>query len=116
MKYLLIIVYLFFTTSGIFLLKAGGNSIYLSLAKGIEFKMNYITLVGFLCYLTSFLLWQKLLVTYDLSYIFPVTAGISQVIILLIGVLAFQEKVNWMNVLGVMCVAGGVMLIAAGKK
>ena len=116
MKYLLTVVYLFFTTSGIFLLKSGGDSIQLSFAKGIDFKINYITLLGFVCYAVSFILWQKLLVTYDLSYIVPLTAGLTQIIILIIGAVVFHEQVNWIIVLGVFFVIAGVMMITYARK
>lgn len=116
MKYLLTIVYLGFSVGGMFLLKAGGDSVGLSLTKGIELKIGYITLVGFVCYVVSFLLWQKLLITYDLSYIAPITTGISQVIILVIGVMIFKEQVNWMSIAGVMSIVCGVIMIAVGKK
>lgn len=115
MKYLLIAIYLVLTTSGIYLMKAGGDSLQLSVLKGIEIKMGYITLAGFVCYALSFLLWQKLLVTYDLSYIVPITTGISQIIILLIGILIFGEQVKWTSILGVFFIVGGVMLIAVGR-
>ena len=116
MKYLLTAIYLFFTTSGIFLLKAGGDSMQISLAQGIEFKMRYMTLVGFCCYVISFLLWQKLLVTYDLSYIVPLTTGISQIIILIVRAIGFHEKINWMSIVGVLAIGIGVALIAMAKK
>lgn len=116
MKYLLTAVYLIFTTSGIFLFKAGGDSLHLSFVKGIDFKMGYITLAGFACYVISFLLWQKLLITYDLSYIVPITTGISQIIILLMGIIFFSEQIRWTGILGVFCIIGGVMLIAVGKR
>ena len=116
MSFLLIMVYLLFTASGIFLLKAGGDSLSVSLSKSIQFRMGYITLAGFVCYLCSFLLWQKILVTFDISYIVPVTAGISQIIILIVGIMLFHEKTNWIGILGTLLVAVGVALIAIGKS
>ena len=116
MSFLLIIIYLIFTVSGIFLLKAGGDSLLLSFSKAIEFRMGYITMAGFVCYLCSFLLWQKILVTFDISYIVPITTGISQIIILIVGIMLFQEKTNWIGILGTLFVAVGVALIAIGKS
>lgn len=116
MKVVLTIIYIFLTTLGIFLMKIGGNSLSLTFENGINFKIGFITLLGFLAYLCSFLLWQKLLVTFDLSYIVPITTGISQIIILLIGVFIFKENINWMGVLGVIITIIGVMLIGFGKK
>jgi len=115
-NFILIIIYLIFTVGGIFLLKAGGDSLSVSLSNAIQFKMGYITLAGFICYFCSFLLWQKILVTFDVSYIVPITTGISQIIILVIGVMLFKEKTNWIGILGVLLVAAGVALIAIGKN
>lgn len=116
MKLILTIIYICMTTTGIFLMKLGGNSLSLTLQNEINFKMGYITLLGFLAYLISFLLWQKLLVTFDLSYIVPITTGISQIIILLLGVLFFKEQINWVGVVGVIITIIGITLIGFGKK
>lgn len=116
MKYILTILYLFFTTLGIFLMKKGGNSLLFTFNNGFNFKIGYITLLGFLSYLCSFLLWQKLLVTFDLSYIVPITTGISQIIILLIGIFIFKEQINYFGIIGVIMTIIGVILIGLGKK
>lgn len=77
-------------------MKLGGNSLFLTFNGGVSFKIGFITLLGFLAYLFSFLLWQKLLVTFDLSYIVPITTGISQLLILLIGILFLKKMlIGW---------------------
>lgn len=116
MRYLLVFIYLIFTTGGIFLFKAGGNSLSLSFSEGIQFKLGYVTFLGFVCYLCSFLLWQKILVIFDISYIVPITSGVSQIIIFLVGILIFQEKVNLVGVVGTLLVITGVVLITIGKN
>lgn len=116
MKYLLTAIYLLFTTGGMFLLKAGGDSMRLSFSSGIEFKMRYITMFGFICYIISFLIWQRLLLSYDLSYIVPITMGITQIIILIVGIIGFHERVNWMGVVGVLSIIVGVIFITLGKR
>ena len=111
MKYLLTIIYIAFTTGGIYCLKSGGE-LSLALKDGISFKMGYITLLGFLLYICSFLLWQKLLTTYDLSYIVPITTGIVQIIVLLLGCFFFKENINLMNVIGIVLIIIGVILVS----
>lgn len=115
LKYILTAVYIFFTTSGIFLMKIGGDSLLLSLKNGLTFKIGYITLLGFFAYLISFLLWQKLLVTFDLSYIVPITTGICQLLVLLIGTIFFHENINWIGTIGVLLIIVGVVLLTYGK-
>lgn len=115
-KYILTLIYICFTTGGMYLMKLGGDSLSLSLKDGISFKMGFITFFGFVCYLCSFLLWQKLLVTFDLTYIVPITTGICQVIILLIGTLAFKEQINITSIIGIILVIIGIVLITVAKK
>lgn len=115
MKYILTCIYIALTTGGLFCLKAGGDSLALSFKDGISFKIGFITTLGFLLYVCSFLLWQKLLATYDLSYIVPLTTGIIQIIVLMIGYFAFKETVSITNVIGIVAVIIGVVLISIKK-
>lgn len=115
-KYIMSAVYILFSTCGIFLMKLGGNSLSIDLKNGISFKMGYITFFGFLSYIVSFLLWQKLLVSFDLSYIVPITTGICQIIILLLGIIFFKEQMNNLGLIGVILIILGVVLLAFGKK
>lgn len=115
MKYLLTIVYVAFTTGGIYCLKSGGDSLSIAFKNGLSFKIGYITAFGFLFYICSFLLWQKLLATYDLSYIVPLTTGIVQIIVLLISNYCFKENINMINIAGVLLVIVGIILISIKK-
>ena len=112
MKYLFTALYILFTTSALFLMKAGGNSLFLSFKNGITFKIGFLTCIGFLLYICSFLLWQRLLVSFDLTLIVPITTGIVQIIVLLVGVLVFKEEMRFINVLGVLLVTIGLVLIS----
>ena len=115
MKYLLTCIYIALTTGGLFCLKSGGESLILSFKDGISFKMGFITALGFLLYIGSFLLWQKLLATYDLSYIVPLTTGIVQVIVILLSYFVFKETISFMNIIGIAMVIIGVVLISIKK-
>ena len=115
MKYILTIIYILLTTGGLFCLKTGGNSLSLVLKNGISFKIGYITTLGFALYICSFLLWQKLLANYDLSYIVPITTGVVQVIVLLISYFFFKENINAINIIGIVLVIAGVILISIKK-
>lgn len=116
MKVLLTIIYMILTTTGLFLMKIGGNSLSLTFQNGIHFKIGFITLLGFLAYIGSFLLWQRLVITFDLSYIVPITTGITQLIVLLVGVLFFKEQVNFVGMIGSLLVILGIVLMTLGKR
>lgn len=115
MKYLLTIIYIVATNAGMFFLKSGGDTFSLTLKNKISFSMNYLTLLGFTMYIISFLLWQKLINIFDLTYIVPITAGIIQITIMILGVVAFHEKINLMAIIGTFLVIGGIVLLTMGK-
>ena len=114
-KYLLTGIYVLFTTGGLVCLKLGGNSLGLSLKNGISFKIGYITLLGFILYIGSFLMWQKLLATYDLSYIVPITTGIVQIVVLIASYFIFHETITITNLIGIIFVIVGIILISIKK-
>ena len=57
MKYILIVVYLILTTLGVVFMKLGGNTGTFFIKEGvINFNINWISAIGFVCYIFSFLL------------------------------------------------------------
>ena len=116
MKYLLTIIYIFFTTSGITFMKLGGDSLKLGLKDGFSFSMGWKTFLGFLFYLVSFLLWQRLLVKYDLSIMVPIVTGIVQIIILIIGHFVFKESISIVSLIGALLIIAGIIIMALGNK
>ena len=115
-KYLLTLIYILFTSCGITFMKLGGDSLKLSLSKEFSLRMGLTTLLGFLFYIVSFLLWQKLLVKYDLSSMVPIVTGISQIIIIIIGYVIFKENVNIQNIIGAITIIVGIIIMTFGKK
>lgn len=116
LKYILTAIYIFFTTIGLLLMKLGGDSFKIALKPTLSFNIGYITFLGFICYIISFLLWQKLLVTFDLSYIVPIATGIVQVIVLLMGIIIFKEQINITGIIGSILIILGIVLLAFSKK
>ena len=111
-NYVITAVYILCTTSGLFLFKLGGDTLSFNIKNGVNFSIGHLTLCGFILYLVSFLLWQKLLVTNDLSYIVPITTGIVQIIILLIGHYFFHEVLTLQNIVGIILIIAGIILIS----
>lgn len=116
MKYLLTIVYIFFTTSGITFMKLGGDSLKLGLKDGFSLSMGWKTFVGFCFYLISFLLWQKMIVKYDLSIMVPIVTGIVQLIILIIGYVVFKEQFNVLTLIGAGLIIAGIVVMAIATR
>ncbi len=103
--------FIFFGVSGMILVKLGGDSIELSLQNEIYFKIGYITLIGLILYILSFVLWQRLIIISKTSILVPITTGISQILILLAGYYIFQENINTYSILGIILIITGIFLV-----
>ena len=115
MKYLLTLIYLVCTTGGLAFMKAGGDSLKLSFNDGFTFKIGLLTFIGFALYLVSFLLWQRMLIKYDLSIMVPIVTGMVQVIVLLIGLFLFHESVSIVSLVGAVIVITGIIVMGIGS-
>ena len=110
--YLMSVFYLISTTLGIVFMKLGGDSLKLSFDKGISFKIGFITTIGFIFYIISFLLWQKIIVSNNISVIVPVLTGIVQVIVFLAAIFIFKETITVYKVLGIFFIVIGIILLS----
>ena len=116
MKYLLLIIYIIFTTGGITFMKLGGDSLKIGFNNKCLLSMSWQTFLGFLLYIVSFLLWQRLVVKYDLSIMVPIVTGIVQIIILFIGYFIFKESFNMITLIGALLIIIGIIVMAIGAK
>lgn len=116
MMYIMTIIYIFFTTFGLTLMKLGGDSLKIKFSNGLSFQIGWVTFCGFLCYLISFLLWQKMLVKYDLSVMVPIVTGIVQIVVLLIGNIVFKESLSLISIIGAILIIIGIVVMAFGNR
>ncbi len=112
MNVLLCVLYLVFTNLGVLFMKLGGNSLNVSFVGGFTFKIGLYTFLGFIFYLCSFVLWQRLLISYNLSYIIPILTGIAQILSCILAFSFFKETITIYNVLGIILVVSGIFLLS----
>ena len=116
MKFLLVGIYLVLTVSGLIFMKLGGNSGTISLNEGtIGFSINWISAIGFICYLCSFLLFTKIVIMFDLSYILPLCTGIAQVATLVASKIVFKETISTYGIIGATIVIIGIIIMNLPK-
>ena len=115
-NYLLAAGYVICSTSGIIFMKLGGDSLKLSAGNIWSIQMNWKTLVGFLLYIISFLLWQRLVVKFDLSVMVPILTGLVQVVVLVSGILIFKETHSIVSTIGAVMVIAGIVVMAIANK
>ena len=112
MKFLLIGIYLILTVSGLTLMKMGGNTGAIEIKEGIfDFNISIISSLGFLCYLCSFLLFTKLITMFDLSYIMPISAGLTQILSLVASFMIFKEEFSLKVIIGASVVIIGIIVM-----
>ena len=116
MKIALIIIYLILTVSGLIFMKKGGNAGNIQFNSGdIAFSINWISAIGFICYICSFLLFTRMVIMFDLSFIMPVTTGIVQILTLVASVFVFKENVSRQGIIGACIIIAGIVIIKYKK-
>lgn len=112
MQYVLIVVYLVLTVAGLVFMKLGGNPGSLALKDGtITLGMSVVSGIGFICYLCSFLLFTRIVVMFDLSYIYPIVTGIVQILTLIASAVVFKENMNMQSVIGAVIIIAGIIIM-----
>ena len=109
MKIFMIVIYIMFTVSGLILMKKGGNAGKIALNAGdISFSINWISALGFICYIISFLLYTRIIMMFEnVSYISPMCNGIAQTCIVIASIIFLKEKLTAATI-------GGAALVIAG--
>lgn len=116
MKVALVIIYLILTTTGLILMKKGGNSGNIGFAGSeLNFNISLISLLGFICYICSFLLFTRLVIMFDLSYIIPLCAAITQILALIAAKVIFKEEISTTSLIGVVVIIIGIVLMNIKK-
>lgn len=116
MRFILVLVYLILTTSGLIFMKLGGNAGAFAFKGGtLGFSINWISAIGFICYLCSFLLFTRMVIIFDLSYIFPICAGIIQVLTLIAAKLIFKETMSIQGIIGASIIIIGIIVMNIPK-
>lgn len=117
MRILMIILYLTFTVSGLILMKKGGNAGKITLTAGeFGFTISWISALGFICYIISFLLFTRIIMMFEnVSYISPICNGIAQVMIMVASWLILKERLTGLSIGGAALVIIGVVIMNIKK-
>lgn len=107
-----IVFYLFFSVSGLILIKTGGNGTNFFI-KGniININVSVSILVGLCFYILSFILWITILKEGELSYLFSLVQGLSYICVMISSFAFLHEEFNTYKVVGAIVILLGIMLI-----
>ena len=111
-KIFLVVMYVILTIAGLVLMKLGQNTGSFLVNHGdVLFSINWISLLGLISYILSFLLYTRIIVNFNLSFIVPVTAGIVQLLTLVFGIVLFNENISKLSIIGVTLVVAGIVIM-----
>ena len=99
---LILLIYAICSASGLSLLKLGVNSGFsLKLHAGmIQFEINWVLILGAIIYVISFLLSLFAMSKMNLSYFYPISAGLIYVVVCVLSIFLFKEKINTQQLIG----------------
>ena len=113
MQYILCVVYLIFSLSGMTFMKLGSmaENMKAILVPVVNLRITTLSLVGYLCYGISFLMYTVIITKFDLGYISPIVTGISNIGVLVIAFFVFKEHFTVASAIGAVLIIAGVMIM-----
>jgi len=106
---LLIIVSVILGVMGQFFFKSGMRQV-----GAVSFNIEIIkyffrpqVFIGLICYVLSTASWLAVLSKTDISFAYPLLS-VGYILVVLVGLFFFQEKVTWVRLLGVLLICSGV--------
>ncbi len=117
MKYVLIVIYLILTVSGLILYKKGANSNFILEIKNnaLNIKLSLVSIAGLFCYLFSFLMYMLILPKFDLTFIYPLMTAISYIGIYILSIFILNESVTTLGIIGSIIIMVGIFIVNIGK-
>lgn len=113
---LLMLCYVACSASGLILIKMGLNQgTVISLGTSLEIKIHMLLIGGVFLYVVSFLLNLVVMSKFNLNYVYPISAGLIYIAILVLSVLVLKEKVTSAEILGMAAILIGIIIMNIGK-
>ncbi len=107
---LFIALYLFCSVGGLTLVKVGAAHNGFTTGAGFfNLQLSYTTLIGLVLYILSFIMWIVIVQKFNLSYIQPLTTGLSYVLIIAASLFILHESIGSMQWIGLVLILAGVV-------
>jgi small multidrug resistance pump len=112
-----IIVYIFFSSVGLILLKIGTNKKFeLSFDSGnFLLGINYILIIGMLFYVASFLTSLIAMKGMQLSVFYPISAGMIYVMVCILSRVILHEEMTVKQIIGMCVILVGIIIMNIHK-
>lgn len=118
MKYLLCVIYIFFSVTGLTCIKLGSGQTdnkWFSVPF-LQIGISRITLLGILCYGISFCLYLSVISNFQLGIVVPVIGGIVNIAILLVCIFILKENLSANMIIGAVFIIIGILIMNIKKQ
>ncbi len=111
--YIVMAIYIACSAFGLVLIKVGVNKGAGLTASGgvLSVSLGLPALLGLLLYLTSFLLSMGILSKMELSFFYPMSAGLIYIAVCLLSFLILKESVTVTKLIGALAILAGVVIM-----
>lgn len=117
MGIILTLIYAVIGSLGMVLIRMGGiNSNFIFFQGNINISVSNILLIGFMLYFISFFLWIIILQKFNLTYISPISYGITFIATSIFSNILLHETIYGKQYIGVILIIIGVIIISCSKR
>lgn len=117
MQIVTVIIYAIISVSGLTLVKLGSSSpLSLSIGQGgFSLGVGWVTLLGLVLYIVSFLIYMTLIAKNNLTYITPVATAVVYILTMAVSLFVLKEQITPMQWIGWCLILVGVVLMNIKK-
>jgi len=115
-SYILFAIYILLSASGLLFIKMGGENLTIGVNSGVfNLSVNIKMLLGMIFYICSFFLFVYIMPKFNLTYIYPLAAGILYVIVAITGMFILKETITLWQAIGMVLILFGVIVMNIKK-
>lgn len=117
MQFIVIIIYALISVSGLTLVKLGSNNpISFGISQGgFSLSVGWITLLGLVLYIISFLIYMTLVAKNNLTYLSAVSSAVVYILTMIVALVILKEQVTSLQWIGWCLILTGVVLMNIKK-
>ena len=109
---ILFFVYAALSASGLLLMKIGSEGASFGIIENVlKIDVSLPLILGMLCYLASFLLFIFIISKNNISYIYPISTGVLNVVTFVLGAVLLKEEISGFSVAGLVLIVAGVVFM-----
>ncbi|GMO26573.1 MAG: hypothetical protein Ta2F_02140 [Termitinemataceae bacterium] len=115
-KYLIFIIYILCSSSALILMKSDIGITSINLVQpAVNIRLGYKVILGAILYIVSFLMSLWLMSKFKLSLMYPIAAGMINVLVCILSITVLKESIGIVSWLGILLISLGVVILNIGK-